>query len=222
MFLLYTSIVLFREGVSNGDRFADGLSAPSADNQTKEKIMPQSAAVLPHFGSPAARRLTTRDIAGVVLFDTPEDAWFWHIAWRKALNDGGGGRWRFAPARVPRPCEPVEVGVVLRRLHSRRLIFREHLAVLRRYGMRGRAPVADSPRGCRELALWLEAMNCLGVALQSKGIIDWMWRPVSAPERARMLSVPTGRIRSWRAADAVPRRGAFGAELGEKAGVVAG
>ncbi|MGR4001074.1 MAG: hypothetical protein OD811_04720 [Alphaproteobacteria bacterium] len=185
----------------------------------------------PPSSPPSVNRTATRgetrgtvgrqvSVIGAVPFETPEEAWFWYVCWRKVLHDGGGGRWRYAPPRIVRPCEPVEIGVAIRRLHLQRMILREHLSILRIYGLRGRAPVVDSVRGCRDLALWLEAMNCLGAVLQGKGIVDWLWHPVCAEERSRMLSVPTGRIRSWRAADAVPvhRTGGAGAKFTGKAG----
>ena len=155
----------------------------------------------------ANRELARRRVeASTVPFQDPEEAWFWHCRNEAARADGGGGRWRHRAAAVPRPCEPLEVAMAVQRLFMNRRLSREHLRVLAKYGRTGHAPGSGTARSCRDLALWLEAMERLGLALQAKGIVDAFWLPPPETLRSRLLAGPLGDIRAWRADTGKPWR----------------
>ncbi len=103
-------------------------------------------------------------------FTSAEEAWFWFMQSHEALH--AGARLRAGEARVPRPCEPVDVLRVVERLYRQRRLLREHLAVLGHYGRRVIAPDPRRRREQRARALWDEAIDRIEPPLRGKGIVQ--------------------------------------------------
>ena len=95
-------------------------------------------------------------------FDNAEEAWFWFMAWRLAVEDGG------TPSHEGRgrPCMPLDMLACLRRLAGPGRLTRLHLRVLAGFGRRLKAP------GYGPLAkLWDESMAHLDELFRAKGIV---------------------------------------------------
>ena len=95
-------------------------------------------------------------------FSNAEEAWFWFMSWRLAVEDGG------APGLEGRgrPCTPLDMLACLRRLVKPGLLTRRHLQVLTGFGRRLEAPA----RGAAG-RLWEEGMARLEEVLRAKGIV---------------------------------------------------
>ena len=106
--------------------------------------------------------------APVEPFTGVEDAWFWVMATFAAR---AGGRFSPRAAGTPRPCDPDDIVKALDRLYRQRRIDRRDARVLRRYGERGFAPVADHPAEASDCADWRRVMGLLERALLERGII---------------------------------------------------
>ena len=102
-------------------------------------------------------------------FDTVEDAWFWCVAGMTARSDGA--RITAGNADIPRPCEPIDILKVVDRLYRNRNITRDHIRVLKHYGVRTMAPDPRRPKEARSYTLWEEAMMRMETVLERKGII---------------------------------------------------
>lgn len=104
-----------------------------------------------------------------VPFATAEAAWFWFIEnWTARVE---GARFTAGAGRTLRPCEPMDIFVVLDRLYRNRRLTRAHLLVLRHYGRRGEAPDPRRVKEMRAHELWTQAMEILATAFERKGII---------------------------------------------------
>ncbi len=104
-----------------------------------------------------------------VPFETAEAAWFWFVQAQTARNEGaqivaGAGN-------CVRPCEPVDIYRELDRLYRGRRLVIDHIKVLRHYGMRLLSPDPRHPKEARAYTIWIEALDRLGDALKSKGIV---------------------------------------------------
>ena len=73
---------------------------------------------------------------------------------------------------VSRPCEPIDILKVLERLYRQRRLVRDHLLVLRHYGRRQMPPDYNRVKEARAYTIWVEALDRLGEALISKGIVE--------------------------------------------------
>ena len=100
-------------------------------------------------------------------FTGPEDAWFWTIA---SLDARACGK-RRAPPGTPRPCTPDDIVTALNRMYRQRRIDLHDARVLRAYGERGFAPVADHPAEAADRAIWDRVMGLLERVLLQRGII---------------------------------------------------
>ncbi len=98
-------------------------------------------------------------------FADAEQAWFWTMAALRARHEGASRR---SGTAQPRPCDPDDVIRCLDQLYRRRRIDLAHGVALRVWGERQVPPRA----GHRDAALWHEAMDRLGGALRSKGIVS--------------------------------------------------
>lgn len=105
-----------------------------------------------------------------VPFENAEEAWFWFIQAQAARNDGA--RLVAGYSLVSRPCEPVDILKVLDRLYRQRRLLRDHLLVLRHYGRRQMPPDNNRIKEARAYTIWVEALDRLGRALISKGIVE--------------------------------------------------
>jgi hypothetical protein len=117
-----------------------------------------------------------------VPFESAEEAWFWFMAAQEAGNEGA--RLSAGSGLYPRPCEPVDILKVLDRLYRQRRLLRDHLLVLRHYGLRHMAPDPCRPRERKARRLWDEALERIGSVLESKGILcpperfePWVFQP---------------------------------------------
>lgn len=107
--------------------------------------------------------------AGVVLFNSAEEAWFWFIQCQQAKHEGAkitAGM----NARV-RPCEPADILLALDAVHRARKIQFDHIKVLKHYGLRLMAPDPTRAREVRAARLWAEALEKLDEVLVAKKIV---------------------------------------------------
>jgi hypothetical protein len=118
------------------------------------------------------------------LFENAEEAWFWFVAAQVAQNEGVKARAGLADA--PRPCEPVDILHVVDRLYRNRRLLRDHLFVLRHYGVRHMRPDKRRPKEMRAAQLWREAMKVLEESLIAKGIV----KPVPRSALLDLLELP--------------------------------
>ena len=104
-----------------------------------------------------------------VPFLSAEEAWLWCMQGLLARDEGA--RPIAGMALYPRPCEPDDLIVVLRRLREQCRLSSYHIKVLMNYG---RQLMPPDPR-CREeelsARLWDEALDQMVTPLKSKGII---------------------------------------------------
>lgn len=103
-------------------------------------------------------------------FRHAEEAWFWFVQCRSAQTEGA--RVSAGMARVPRPCEPVDILAVVDRLYRRRRLLRPHLEVLADYGRQCLRPDGRRPGQARAARLWDEALGEMTPALRRKGILE--------------------------------------------------
>lgn len=108
--------------------------------------------------------------AGIVPFESAEEAWFWFINAQQARHDGA--RVMAGQGTMVRPCEPVDILRVLDRLYRQRRLLRDHLMVLRYYGRRRMPPDSRRVREMRAHKIWSEALERLESALIGKGIVS--------------------------------------------------
>jgi len=116
------------------------------------------------------RDKTTHNPAKTVPFLNAEEAWFWFIAAQNAKNDQA--KYTAGAGLYPRPCEPVDILKVLDRLHRNRRLVKDHLLVLRHYGMRHMPPDPTRRKEARAFQLWTEALERIAIPLEKKGIIE--------------------------------------------------
>ena len=120
----------------------------------------------------ARERLTPRPVAATdgVPFGCAEEAWFWFVQAHDAR--AAGARVTAGQGLVNRPCEPVDVLRVVDRLYRQRRLIRDHLCVLVHYGRRLMAPDPGRRLEQRASTLWREALDQIGPALRTKGIVQ--------------------------------------------------
>ena len=104
-----------------------------------------------------------------VPFESAEEAWFWFLAAQKAKNEGA--RIVAGQSLTPRPCEPADIFKAVDRLYRTRRLLRDHLLVLRHYGLRHLPPDPRRIKEARAAQIWAEAMERIESALSAKGIV---------------------------------------------------
>jgi hypothetical protein len=107
--------------------------------------------------------------AHAVPFENVEEMWFWFIAAQQARQDGA--RLVSGQSVVSRPCEAVDILKVVDGLYRKRRLLREHLLVLRHYGLRNFPPDSRRVREVRASVLWGQAMERLEEPMIRKGIV---------------------------------------------------
>lgn len=138
----------------------------------------------------ATRRSPPPSVPGYA-FRSAEEAWFWFISAWQARRDGA--RLVADAGRMPRRCEPIDILRILDRLIRQRRLGREHVLILRHYGLRFLPPDPDRPRERRAATLWAAAMKALGEALMAKGIVDGPAALFGSPQRDTRVHHVTGR-----------------------------
>ncbi len=103
-------------------------------------------------------------------FIDAEEAWFWFMHSQRARIEGGC--FRGAGGGPVRPCEPDDLYRAVMDLARRRVIGREHLKVLARFGFDDCPPDPRLDDQARAHSLWREALDRLTTVLAGKGIID--------------------------------------------------
>ena len=83
-----------------------------------------------------------------------------------------GGRFRGAAGGIARPCDPDDLYRAVMGLRRRRLIGRDHLKVLARFGYMDCPPDPRITDQARAHTLWRQALDRLTTVLKGKGIID--------------------------------------------------
>ncbi len=111
-----------------------------------------------------------RNLNKTVPFTNVSDAWFWFMSAQEARNSGA--RVKTGVSSISRPCEPVDILLVLDRLYRERRLQRDHLLVLRHYGRRKMAPDANRVKERRASTLWAQAMAILEKPLVKKEIVE--------------------------------------------------
>ncbi len=107
--------------------------------------------------------------SAVVLFDTVEEAWFWFVAAQKARSEGA--RIVAGQGVAQRPCEPIDIMKIVDGLYRQRRLTRDHLLVLRHYGMRMMPPDQRRVKEKRSYYLWVEALDRMEPIMERKGIV---------------------------------------------------
>ncbi len=102
-------------------------------------------------------------------FETAEDAWFWFIQAYTARHDGA--KITADAGAIARPCEPVDILVILEKLYRNRRLLRDHVLVLRHYGKRQIPPDPSRLKEVRAHTLWKEALRILEDVFIRKAII---------------------------------------------------
>lgn len=125
-------------------------------------------------------------------FESAEEAWFWFMAAQQALNDGA--RITSGNSLYPRPCEPVDILNILDRLYRHRRLLREHLLVLRHYGLRRMPPDPTRRREVRAYGLWCDALERLEEVFERKGIVvsAQHFMPPQSPDSCLSVSPARG------------------------------
>lgn len=108
-------------------------------------------------------------------FEDAQEAWFWFISAQQAKNEGA--KFVAGQSVYNRPCEPIDILKTLDRLYRKRRLQKDHLLVLRHYGRRYMAPDPRRVKEQRSYYLWQEALERLGEALETKGIIKAQRQP---------------------------------------------
>lgn len=117
-----------------------------------------------------------------------EEAWFWAVRGHDVLTDGA--RPLEGEARVPRPCEPRDIMVVLSRLVRKQVIDRQQVIILFRHARLGRPPDSRYRGEADAARAWLEALDRLSTELVRKGIV-----------------IPSGHAEGLREVKPMPARG---------------
>lgn len=102
-------------------------------------------------------------------FATAEEAWFWYARCQIARDDGV--RFRAGLGEVTRPCEPDDIVREVQRLYRGRVLRRDHLGVLGRFGRRLSPPDPHGGDSRGAASLWDEALDRLTTPLRHKGIV---------------------------------------------------
>ena len=104
-----------------------------------------------------------------VPFEDAQEAWFWFIQAMGARQEGA--RITAGKALVPRPCEPLDILKAVDHLVRQRRLQRDHILVLRHYGVRVLAPDPRRAKEARAYKIWREALDRLSDILCLKGIV---------------------------------------------------
>lgn len=115
--------------------------------------------------------------AGIVPFESAEEAWFWFVGAQQARSDGA--RVSAGQGLQPRPCEPVDILRVVDRLYRQRRLLRDHLLVLNHYGRRRLPPDFRRMREARAYKIWEEALERIESVLIAKGIVGKIQEPAN-------------------------------------------
>ncbi|MDR1826600.1 MAG: hypothetical protein LBQ49_02820 [Rickettsiales bacterium] len=101
-------------------------------------------------------------------FADAEHLWFWFVSCRRIKN--GFGR-RIADAWF-RPCELLDVEVLLTQMYLSGRIGANELEVLKKYGEMRRAPNQHAFDENQDAALWASAIRALARAARNKGWVE--------------------------------------------------
>lgn len=107
-------------------------------------------------------------------FESAEAAYFWAVECEKYKAEGARFR---AGLGVPRPCEPADIFICLKRLYDAGRIKTDHVLTLRFFGIRGYTPdpkhyhKGDGRDERAAYKLWSEAMDLLESELLKKQIV---------------------------------------------------
>ncbi len=102
-------------------------------------------------------------------FQSVEQVWFWFVQAYTARQDGA--RVTAGAGTCNRPCEPVDIMVILDKLHRNRRLLIDHMKVLKHYGVRQLPPDPYRVKEARAATLWQEAMAILEESFISKNIL---------------------------------------------------
>ena len=106
----------------------------------------------------------------VNFFSDAEEAWFWFIQSYTARLEGA--RITAGAGQYNRPCEPVDILKIVDRLYRNCRLTRDHIYVMRHYGLRQMAPDKHHPKEQRSYYLWSQAMQILAASLSKKGLME--------------------------------------------------
>ncbi|MBD5389208.1 hypothetical protein HDR63_03050 [bacterium] len=109
----------------------------------------------------------TNPVIGAEKFQNAEQLWFWFLYARSVRNGfargHGGGR---------RVCELLDVETLITRLYLSGQLNDEHLAVIKEFGDRRRAPHQHIWAENRAAAVWRDAMDTIGAAAAARGWLE--------------------------------------------------
>jgi len=111
----------------------------------------------------------------VVLFDSPEEAWFWFVRCQK-LRDSGV-RSADIIRNSSRPCDPDDLYRTAMALRRKNRLNDQHLRVMAQYGMLECPPDPRQRSQERAATTWADAMDRMLQPLRSKGIVTMPDRP---------------------------------------------
>ncbi|MDR0449575.1 MAG: hypothetical protein LBG89_03930 [Rickettsiales bacterium] len=101
-------------------------------------------------------------------FANAEVLWFWFVA-SKRIKTGFIAR---QAAGGNRPCEVIDIEVLITRLHLSGKISSEGVRVITRYGFLRRAPNRNHRFEERDADNWCAAMDAINAAAKSKGWLE--------------------------------------------------
>ncbi len=109
------------------------------------------------------------------LFENEEDLWFWYHTCLKLKES------KQCYCRFERPCEPMDITILIQRLHETGMLLTGHLITLKTFGKQGFKPdhnihgkhQRDNENRDERIAseTWREAMLVLNFVFKQKGFI---------------------------------------------------
>lgn len=92
-------------------------------------------------------------------FGSAEEAWFWS---QKPQSDS---------PPITRPCDPMQLFMMVERLYRQRHLTLDHLHVMRFYGQRQKRPNPGLRQEKRAHFLWVDAMRRLHAVFEKNGVV---------------------------------------------------
>lgn len=102
-------------------------------------------------------------------FESAEEAVLWSLRCQAARDDGA--RVVAGLGLVVRPCDPDDIGRMIRHLCKKKILNSHHMGILNRYGRRmamGGYVGGNAPRAAH---LWAQILSSLSPELQVRGVI---------------------------------------------------
>lgn len=107
-------------------------------------------------------------MVSVEKFQSSEQLWFWFLYSKSVRNDFC--RTRHTPTK--RPCEILDVETLITKLYLAGKLSNEHLAVMKKFGDKRRAPHQHIWNENQAAVQWKQAMDIIDIAARKSGWIE--------------------------------------------------